>query len=298
MERAISRIWRPVSEMLEKLVNVVTIRNETVRQGLAEFLGTFLLMTFGLGSVAQVVLGKHNFGEYLSINLGFGFGVMMGVHASGGISGAHMNASITFANCVVGNLPWRKLPAYVIGQFFGSFAASAIIFVLYYEALQNYTGGNLTVTGSTATAGIFATYPAPYVSLGYGFLQEVIASSMLMIGVLAIHDRKNAGALPGTNAFITGLLVVLIGMSMGMNTGYAINPSRDLPPRIFTALAGWGLEVFRAGNCWWWVPLLAPTLGCLVGIFIYNILIDFHNRSPSESEPSKQDPEAEMTSPM
>ncbi|ETE60435.1 hypothetical protein L345_13823, partial [Ophiophagus hannah] len=68
---------------------------------------------------------------------------------------------------------------------------------------------------------------------------------MLMIGILAIHDRKNAGALPGTNAFITGLLVVLIGMSMGMNTGYAINPSRDFPPRIFTALAGWGLEVFH-----------------------------------------------------
>ncbi|KAL7985722.1 hypothetical protein Chor_013654 [Crotalus horridus] len=144
-------------------------------------------------------MGKNSFGEYLSINLGFGFGVMLGVHAAGGIS----------------------------------------------EALQNYTGGNLTVTGPTATAGIFATYPAPYVSLWNGFLQEVIASSMLMIGVLAIHDMKNARALPGTNAFITGLLVVVIGMSMGMNTGYAINPSRDLPPRIFTALAGWGLEVFR-----------------------------------------------------
>ncbi|KAM6474117.1 aquaporin-7-like [Liasis olivaceus] len=132
---------------------------------------------FGIGSVAQVVLGRKNFGEYLSINLGFGFGVMLGIHAAGGISGAHMNASITFANCVVGKPLWRKLPAYVIGQF--------------------------------------------------------------------ISDMKNAGALPGTNAFISGLLVVVIGMSMGMNTGYAINPSRDRPPRIFTALAGWGLEVFR-----------------------------------------------------
>ncbi|XP_032069803.1 aquaporin-7-like [Thamnophis elegans] len=283
--------------MLEKLVSLVTIRNETVRQGLAEALGTFLLMIFGLCSVAQVVLGKHKFGEYLSINLGFGFGVMLGVHAAGGISGAHLNASITFANCVVGNVLWRKLPAYVIGQFFGSFTAAAVAFVLYYEALQDYTGGNLTVTGPTATAGIFATYPAPFVSLWNGFLQEFIASSMLMIGILAIHDRKNAGALPGTNALITGLLVVVIGMSMGMNTGYAINPSRDLPPRIFTALAGWGLEVFRAGNCWWWVPMLAPTLGCLLGIFIYNILIDFHNRPSSDPEPSKQDPEAEL-SPM
>ncbi|KAM6474092.1 aquaporin-10-like [Liasis olivaceus] len=166
------------------------------------------------------------------------------------------------------------------------------------EALQNYTGGNLTVTGPTATVGIFATYPAPYMSLWSAFLQELIATSLLMIGVLAISDTKNAGALPGTNAFISGLLVVVIGMSMGMNTGYAINPSRDRPPRIFTALAGWGLEVFRAANCWWWVPVVAPTLGSLLGIFIYNILIDFHNRPPPDPESWKQDPEAEMTSPM
>ncbi|KAM6474115.1 aquaporin-10-like [Liasis olivaceus] len=166
------------------------------------------------------------------------------------------------------------------------------------EALQNYTGGNLTVTGPTATVGIFATYPAPYMSLWSGFLQELIATSLLMIGVLAISDTKNAGALPGTNAFIAGLLVVVIGMSMGMNTGYAINPSRDRPPRIFTALAGWGLEVFRAANCWWWVPVVAPMLGSLLGIFIYNILIDFHNRPPPDPESWKQDPEAEMTSPM
>ncbi|XP_063151949.1 aquaporin-7-like isoform X2 [Candoia aspera] len=234
-----------VTKMLEKVINSVVIRNETFRQALAEALATFILMAFGLGSVAQVVLGEKHFGEYLSINLGFGLGVMLGIHAAGGISGAHMNASITFANCVVGKLLWRKLPAYVIGQFLGSFAASALIFVLYYEALQNYTGGNLTVTGPTATAGIFATYPAPYMSLWRGFLQELIATSMLMIGILAINDAKNAGALPGTNAFIIALLVVAIGISMGMNTGYAINPSRDLPPRIFTALSGWGLEVFR-----------------------------------------------------
>ncbi|XP_070592533.1 LOW QUALITY PROTEIN: aquaporin-7-like [Erythrolamprus reginae] len=284
--------------MLEKLINRVTIRNETVRQGLAETLGTFLMMTFGMGSVAQIVLGEFNFGEYLSVNLGFGFGVMLGIHAAGGISGAHLNASITFANCVVGNLSWRKLPAYVIGQFIGSFAASAVIYLLYYEAIQNFASNHLTTSGPLATAQIFATYPAAYVSLLNGFLQELIASSMLMIGILAIHDTKNARAQPGTNALITGLLVVVIGMSMGMNTGYAINPSRDLPPRIFTALAGWGLEVFKARNCWWWVPIVAPTLGCLVGTFVYNIMIDFHNRPPPDPEPPKQDPETVITSSM
>ncbi|XP_066473879.1 aquaporin-7-like [Tiliqua scincoides] len=282
--------------MLEKVIRWVRIRNEMVREALAEALATFLLMLFGQGSVAQVVLGRGEFGQYLSINLGFGFGVMLGVHAAGGISGAHMNASVTFANCVTGHLPWRKLPAYVMGQFLGSFAASAAVFAMYYEALQDYTGGNLTVTGPTATAGIFSTYPAPYMSLLGGFVQEFIATSVLLIGILAINDKKNAPALQGTHALITGLLVVVIGMSMGMNTGYAINPSRDLPPRIFTAIAGWGLEVFRAGNCWWWVPVVAPTLGSLVGIFIYNILIDFHNRPLAEcSKITQQDLEDSKT---
>uniref|UniRef100_A0ABM5FUK6 Aquaporin-7-like isoform X1 n=2 Tax=Pogona vitticeps TaxID=103695 RepID=A0ABM5FUK6_9SAUR len=272
------------AKMLEKIVGLVTIRNGTIREGLAEALGTFLLMLLGLGSVAQVVLGRKNFGEYLSINLGFGFGVMLGVHAAGGISGAHMNASITFANCLIGRLPWYKFPAYVIGQFLGSFLASSTVFLLYYEALMDYTGGNLTVTGPTATAGIFATYPAPYMSLWGGFVNEFVATGILLIGVLAINDTKNAAALQGTGALITGLLVMAIGMSMGMNTGYAINPSRDLPPRIFTAIAGWGPEVFRAANCWWWVPVVAPTLGSLAGIFIYNILVDFHNRPRPKSE--------------
>ncbi|XP_054842881.1 aquaporin-7-like [Eublepharis macularius] len=274
----------PETNMLEKLTHKLAIKNEMIREGLAEALSTFLLMLFGNGSVAQAVLGRQNFGTFLSINLGYGFGVMMGIHAAGGISGAHMNAAITSANCVVGNLPWRKLPAYVIGQFLGSFIASATVFLMYYDALMDYAGGNLTVTGPTATAGIFATYPAPYMSLWRGFLHEFISTAVLVIGILAIHDKRNAAALPGTNALTIGLLVAGIGMSMGMNTGYAINPSRDLPPRIFTALAGWGLEVFTAGNCWWWVPVVAPILGSVVGIFIYNIFIDFHNRPLMEPD--------------
>ncbi|XP_060092443.1 aquaporin-7-like [Heteronotia binoei] len=273
----------PETKMLEKLTSKLAIRHEGIREALAETLATFLLMLFGNGAVAQVVLGKQKFGTFLSINLGYGFGVMMGIHAAGGISGAHMNAAVTFANCVVGNLPWRKFPAYVIGQFLGSFIASAGVFLMYYDALMDYTGGNLTVTGPTATAGIFATYPAPYMSVWRGFIQEFIATAVLVLGILAINDKKNAPALAGTHAFIIGLLVTLIGISMGMNTGYAINPSRDLPPRIFTAIAGWGLEVFKAGNCWWWVPVVAPMVGSLAGFLVYNVFIDFHNRASLEA---------------
>ncbi|XP_067386941.1 aquaporin-7-like [Emydura macquarii macquarii] len=273
--------------MLAKIKKVLRIKNRTVREGLAEALATFLLMFFGIGGVAQVILGKGDYGMYLSINLAFGIGVTMGIHAAGGISGAHMNASISFTNCVLGRLPWRKLPAYIIGQFLGSFIAAALMFCMYYDALCEYSGGQFIVTGPNGTAGIFSTYPAPYMTLLGGFVDEFLATAVLMLCVLAIYDKKNNAALQGTEAVVTGLLVLAIGMTMGINTGYAINPSRDLPPRIFTAIAGWGIEVFRAGDNWWWVPIVAPTLGSLAGALVYKLLIDFHNQTELEGGDEK-----------
>ncbi|NWU83539.1 AQP7 protein, partial [Onychorhynchus coronatus] len=231
---------------------------------------------FGLSCVAQVVLGKGNTGQYLSINIAFGIGVTLGVHAAGGVSGAHLNAAITITECVLGNLSWKKLTAYVIGQFLGSFTAAATVFGLYYDALYDYTNGNFTVTGPTATAQIFSTYPAPNVSLLGAFFTEFTATVMLALGIQVIHDEKNNAAVKGTQPLLCGVLVLGIGLGMGLNTGYAINPSRDLPPRIFTAIAGWGTEVFTTGHAWWWVPLTAPVLGCLTGALVYKLFIEFH----------------------
>ncbi|XP_051498840.1 aquaporin-7-like isoform X4 [Apus apus] len=155
----------PESSMLEKVQKSLTIRNTTIRELLAEALGMFILMVFGLSSVAQVVLGRGKAGEHMSICFGFGIGVTLGIHAAGGISGAHLNGAITFTHCILGNLPWRKFPAYLAGQFLGSFTAAAAVFALYYDALHDYSNGNFTVTGPNATASIFSTYPAPHVSL-------------------------------------------------------------------------------------------------------------------------------------
>ncbi|NXA34630.1 AQP7 protein, partial [Eudromia elegans] len=249
----------------------------------------------GLSSAAQVTLGQGQFGQYFSINLGFGIGVTLGMHAAGGVSGAHLNAAITLTYCILGSLSWKKLPFYVLGQFLGSFLAAATVFGIYYEALYDYTKGNFTVTGPNATAGIFSTYPAPYMSLMGGFFVEFIATMMLFLGILVIHDEKNNAALKGTQALLTGILVLGIGLSMGMNTGYSINPSRDLPPRIFTAIAGWGVDVFTAGHGWWWVPLVAPTLGCLFGFLIHKLFIDLHNQPVLESEDKKRKPSMEVS---
>uniref|UniRef100_A0A8C9NSV1 Aquaporin-7-like n=1 Tax=Serinus canaria TaxID=9135 RepID=A0A8C9NSV1_SERCA len=281
--------------MLEKTKKVFRINNLTIRQMLAEALGMFILMVFGLASVAQVVLGKGNAGQYLSINIAFGIGVTLGIYAAGAISGAHLNAAITVTQCVLGNISTKTLVAYIIGQFLGSFSAAATIFALYYDAIYDYTNGSLTVTGPTATAMIFATYPASNMSLQGAFFTEFTATAMLILGILVIHDEKNNGAVKGAQPMLTGILVMGIGLGMGLNTGYAINPSRDLPPRIFTAIAGWGMDVFSADHCWWWIPVAAPVLGSLFGVLLYKLLIEFHIQSRQETEPEKEQADMETS---
>ncbi|NP_001365567.1 aquaporin-7 isoform X1 [Mus musculus] len=228
--------------VLETIQSV--LQKNMVREFLAEFLSTYVMMVFGLGSVAHMVLGENS-GSYLGVNLGFGFGVTMGVHVAGGISGAHMNAAVTFTNCALGRMTWKKFPVYVLGQFLGSFSAAATTYLIFYGAINHFAGGDLLVTGSKATANIFATYLPEYMTLWRGFLDEAFVTGMLQLCLFAITDKKNSPALQGTEPLVIGILVTVLGVSLGMNSGYAINPSRDLPPRLFTFIAGWGKQVFR-----------------------------------------------------
>uniref|UniRef100_A0A3Q2YXC7 Aquaporin 7 n=1 Tax=Hippocampus comes TaxID=109280 RepID=A0A3Q2YXC7_HIPCM len=259
------------------------LRNEIVRVGLAETLCTYVMMVFGLGSVAQVVTGQGAFGHYISINLGFGLGVALGCHVGGKVSGAHMNAAVSFAMCVYGRLAWKMLPLYFLSQLLGSFLAAGSVYAVYYEAIHDYCGGNLTATGAKATAAIFATYPAPYLSLFGGFIDQVFGTAMLLLCLMALSDQKNKPAEAGSESTLVGLLVLLIGISLGSNSGYAINPTRDLGPRLFTAVAGWGLDVFRAGNGWWWVPVIAPMIGGVLGAGLYKLLVELHHPPRSEN---------------
>ena len=248
----------------------------TLRESAAEFLGTFVLIAFGTGVVAELVLSGGAGGSVLSIHLAWGLAVTMGIYVSAGVSGAHLNPAVTLALAVLRGFPWRKLPAYVAAQVAGAFAGAALTFVTYREAFDHVDGGVRQVTGPQATAGIFATYPQSFLSLSGGFLDQVVGTALLMLGIFAISDRRNAAPAAG-GPVIVGGLVMVIGMSFGLNAGYAINPARDFGPRLFTALAGWGGEVFRAGDGWWWVPIVAPCLGAVLGGFVYDLFITRHH---------------------
>ena len=243
------------------------------RELAAECLGTFLLIVFGVGSVAQAVLSQQALGTTLSINICWGLAVMIGAYASAGVSGAHLNPAVSIAFAAFRDFPWRKVGPYAAAQTLGAFLASAVVYLTYREALDAFDQGVRAVGGATGTAGIWATYPQGYLSILGGFVDQVVGTALLLIGLFALVDARNAALPTWVIPLGAGLLVLLIGATFGMNSGYAINPARDFGPRLFTAVAGWGGEVFRAGNGWWWVPVIAPPIGGLLGAFVYDAAI-------------------------
>ena len=252
----------------------------TAREAAAEFFGTFVLIAFGVGVVAQTVLSKNANGSILSINLGWGIAVMLGIYTAGGVSGAHLNPAVTIALAVHRQFPWSKVLPYTVAQIAGAFAAAAVVFATYREAFGAFDGGTRMVEGATATAGIFATYPQAYLSIAGGFVDQVVGTMLLMAGVLAVTDQKNVAPPAWLTGPLVGLLVVAIGVAFGFNAGYAINPARDLGPRLFTFVAGWGSGVFSAGHGWWWVPVTAPVMGAILGAFLYDLFVNKHHLAP------------------
>lgn len=268
----------------------IQIRSKIVREFLAEFLGIFILMVFGMGANAQSALSRGQLGGMLTVNWAWGLAVGMGVWVSGGVSGGHINPAVSLAMAILGRLQWKKLPVYWLAQYLGSFAASACVYGIYYDAIAHFDGGIRYVTGVNATAGIWATYPAPYLSIAGGFGDQVFGTLLLVLCVMAVTDDHNMTPVKGLVPFCVGLIVFVIGTSYGMNCGYAINPARDFSPRLFTAIAGWGGSVFTVCNYWFWVPIVAPHIGAFCGAVIYLVAIGFHFEEPDDVTDENQKP--------
>jgi MIP family channel proteins len=262
--------------------------NKTLSRELAaEFLGTFVLIALGAGVVAQVTFGNGGSGTYISINIAWGIAVTMGIYVSAGVSGAHLNPAVTLALAVRRGFPWSKVFPYSLAQVAGAFAASAMVYLTYREAFDAFDSGMRAVTGAKATAGIFATYPQPFLSTFGGLIDQIVGTAILVMVIFAITDSRNNAPSANLAPVVIGLLVTAIGMCFGFNAGYAINPARDFGPRLFTMVGGWGSEVFRAGNYWFWVPIAGPMIGAVAGGYVYDALIGNHFQAVA------QDPRAE-----
>ncbi len=252
---------------------------------IGEFFGTMVLLLFGDGVVATVFLfaniGANNAptpfaNEWIVIILGWGLAVMLGVYVAGAISGAHINPAVTLAMAATGRHPWSKVLPYWLAQVLGAFVAALILYFVYQGALVHALSVNGLKIGDIAqqTSGngygwIFYTFPKGFVGTFGAFGDEFIGTALLVGLILAIVDGRNQPVQANLNPMIIGFLVVAIGASFGLNTGYAINPARDFGPRLWIAIVSGGASL-SADNYYFWIPIVAPLLGGTVGAFIYD----------------------------
>ncbi len=246
------------------------MKNNLTAELMAEFIGTLVLVMFGNGVVAMVVLfgtgapGEIVHGGFTNITLGWGLAVTMGCYLAGRITGAHLNPAVTIALAVFRGFPWRKVLPYSIAQIAGGFVAAAVVFWNYLPAFHAIDP-NLD-----HTAGVFTTFPQFPAIVSAGLLDQTIGTALLLLMVMALTDERNQP--PGANLtpVLVGATVVAIGMSFGGMHGYAINPARDFGPRLFTVVAGFKNNGLTDGGQVFWVPIVGPILGGIIGAAAYD----------------------------
>lgn len=236
---------------------------------IAEFIGTMILILLGDGVVAGVLLrnSKAENSGWIVITFGWGMAVAMAVYSVGWVSGAHINPAVTIGLASIGAFDWAQVPGYIIAQLLGAFTGAVLVWLAYLPHWSETADPGLKL-------GVFSTAPAIR-NTAANIITEIIGTAMLVFGVVAFVTTFTAGGqeLPWDSLFplIVGLLVFGIGLSLGGPTGYAINPARDLGPRIAHAV----LPIAGKGGSDWgysWIPVVAPIIGGVLGAWLYNIL--------------------------
>jgi glycerol uptake facilitator protein len=230
---------------------------------LAEFLGTALLILMGNGVVAGVVLKgtKNENSGWLVITIGWALAVTFAIYAAGRISGAHINPAVTIALAATGQFAWADVPVYLLAQFLGAMLGAALVYLHYLPHWER-------TTDPAAKLAVFCTAPAVRHTPG-NVISEFLGTFVLLFGLSAIGANNFA---EGLNPLVVGALILAIGHSLGGTTGYAINPARDLGPRIMHAI----LPVPGKGDSDWgyaWIPVVAPILGGICGAVAYRALL-------------------------
>jgi glycerol uptake facilitator protein len=248
-------------------------RNSLTGELLAEFLGTLVLIALGDGVVASVVAGGNS--DFLMITFAWGIAVTMGIYVAGGLSGAHLNPAVTIALAARKDIAWSKVVPYSIAQIAGAFCGAGVVLINYSKlidkhAIELVSAGKFAdfQAAKLSMDGIFFTHPR--IDISSGFIDQFIGTALLLFLIRAVTDTRNNAALSNLGPFVVGLVVVVIGQSFGTMAGYAINPARDLGPRLLASLCGWGVTPFLEDCGYWWVPIVAPVIGAVVGIFAYD----------------------------
>eukprot|EP00095_Tigriopus_kingsejongensis_P000695 maker-scaffold58_size443543-snap-gene-2.10 protein:Tk00695 transcript:maker-scaffold58_size443543-snap-gene-2.10-mRNA-1 annotation:"Aquaporin-3" len=250
-----------------------------VKQFLAEALGTFLLVVFGDGAIAQFNSQAKSATDtsFMAVAIGYGFALMIGILVSGGVSGGHLNPAVTLAMACLRKCSWKQLPVYWLAQYLGALLGAAVVYGIYWDAF------NFLEMSYAETRGIFASYPASdQLSVTTLIMDQLLGTGLLLIIILAVTDSRNMKVSSGLVPLLIGLGLAAIHISLAFNAGCAINPARDFSPRLLTLIAGYGTEVFSAFDYFFWIPLIMPHIGGVIGAGLYYLCVEMHHDTSEE----------------
>ncbi|KAF9135383.1 hypothetical protein BGW39_003180 [Mortierella sp. 14UC] len=258
-----------------------------LRKAAAEFVGTTILMTLGLGAIAQLALTPER-SSWGAMAATWGLSLTLAIYGSGGISGAALNPAVTLAMALFRGFSWVDVPLYWAAQTAGAFAAALIIFILNEPAIHALNKPEHTI--GIFITGLQTTTAFPNTSLNEtttvlhagvqlqtstttAFFAEFLGTALLMFVILATSQSRGITPTdPKVQPMVIGVALTAIGMGLGVQTGFALNPARDFGPRMFVAVAGWGVKAFSRQGYYFWVPIIAPFLGAIGGALTHDIL--------------------------
>ncbi|CAF2026837.1 unnamed protein product [Rotaria magnacalcarata] len=238
-------------------------------QCLAEFFSTFMLILIGEASIAQYKFSPPEHRSIIAVNLSFGIGVYTALMIAGPISGAHLNPAVSISLLTLRKLKPMQCLFYIIGQILGAFFGALFVYFLYWGLFNRFDDSVRHIAGPQGTADIFFTIPEDGVHGWNLFFDQVVGTAVLMIFIMALGNDFNHMISEVAKPFAFVLIIFVITSAFARNSGGAVNPARDLGPRLFAAfIYGWK-EVFQANNYFFWIPIVGPIVGAIIGVWLY-----------------------------
>lgn len=243
---------------------------------ISEAVALFIIIAFGDSVAAMYTLYSPSPYQqaYWGVCIAWGLAVTLAIYTTGSVSGCHANPAVTLALALYRKFSWKRVVPYWTAQVVGAFAGAVLVYSLFGPVIDHYNAAQQFTRSGGGAAGVFFTHPGLAITPVHAFFDEIVLTAFLIFGIFAITEKFNDVA-PSANAgaLIIGLLVALIGASMGYLEAWAINPARDFGPRLFCFFAGWGPAALPSPQYYWWVPIVGPLLGGALGGAAYQLLI-------------------------